>query len=74
MRRWLEQGNVSNFGYVSQTYCSSGKRAGFSKEREWAVVESDLLSLEQKLTILRELGREWPLKAVCWSGGRSLHG
>lgn len=42
--------------------------------RRFLVIESDVLSLPQQTALLWGLRAEWPLAAVVYSGGKSLHG
>jgi hypothetical protein len=42
--------------------------------RRFLVVESDTLAIPQQAALLLALRKEWPLAAVVYSGGKSLHG
>ncbi len=42
--------------------------------RRFLVVESDTLAIPQQAALLMALREEWPLAAVVYTGGKSLHG
>ena len=62
--------------FVSQNYCCRSDVDGTSYdafegiERRWLVIEADQGSLEEQFWIHKQLKPT----ALCWSGGKSLHG
>jgi hypothetical protein len=58
----------------SSFHPGAGRRNGGSiASRRFLVVESDDLSLRQQTALIFHLRQTWPLAAVVYSGGRSLH-